>query len=368
MAVEGKRSERVAFVLPDLRGGGAERVLLTLAGGFRDAGFQTDIVVRTARGELLDQVHEDARLVELGSSRMATAVPALRRYLRASEPVAAISALAHANLSVLAAGLGLPSLRIVVTEHSHLSLPHAETRVGRSLVLPFAMRRLYPRARAVVAVSQGVADDVRRHLGAACDVKVVANPVDVQRLQKLAASEVVRHPWLVNGGPIILSVGRLSADKDFETLIRAFALLGTDTSSRLIILGEGEERAAIEQLAVRLGVSARVSLPGYTSNPYPYFKRASVFALSSIHEGLPLALLEAVALGVPSVATDCPSGPREILDEGRHGVLVPVGDPLALSVALARALGHPMRPGSDALDRYDLAKVVSEYAALIGRS
>jgi glycosyltransferase involved in cell wall biosynthesis len=204
------------------------------------------------------------------------------------------------------------------------------------------MRRLYPRAHGVIAVSKGVAEDVARIARVPLDrIHVVPNPVIPLELPDLAASPV-DHPWLAAPGPpVILGVGGLRRSKDFPTLLRAFARLREKRAIRLVILGEGRQRPRLEVLAAKLGVREDVSLPGFVANPYAYMARARLFVLSSLWEGSPNVVVEAMAVGTPVVSTDCRSGPREILQDGRYGPLVPVGDVDAMAGAMAATLDTP---------------------------
>lgn len=204
---------------------------------------------------------------------------------------------------------------------------------------------LYPFADAVIAVSRGVADDLRRNAALPEGLlHVIPNPVLTPKLS-LLAGEMITHPWFAKGGgPVIIGVGRLTRQKDFPTLIRAFAKVRSQRECKLVILGEGQDRPALENLAKERGIRDDVDLPGFAGNPYAYMSRSSLFVLSSVWEGSPNVLTEALALGVPSVATDCPSGPREILQDGRFGRLVTVGDPGALADAMLETLAHPPDP------------------------
>ncbi len=208
-----------------------------------------------------------------------------------------------------------------------------------------SMRRLYRLADAVLVPSRGAAADLARLAGLAEEqIRVVPSPVVGPRLHALAR-EAPEHPWFRDGeaGPTILGVGELSERKDFATLLRAFARLRAGRpAARLVILGEGRRRVELEALARSLGIADAVSLPGFVANPYAYMARASAFALCSRWEGMPVVLIEALALGVPAVACDCPSGPREVLADGRFGPLVPVGDDAGLAVALAGVLEAPV--------------------------
>jgi glycosyltransferase involved in cell wall biosynthesis len=229
-------------------------------------------------------------------------------------------------------------------------------------------RWLYPQAHRVVAVSHGVATDIL-HLYQlpTAKVAVIYNPVVTPEL--IARSwEAVEHPWLAAGEPpIILGVGRLTAQKDFATLIRAFARVRQHDEARLIILGEGEHRPILEQLIGELGLQAWVALPGFVENPYAWMRRAAVFVLSSRWEGLPTVLIEAMACGTPVVATDCPSGPREILEGGKWGKLVPVGDAVGLAEAICQTLkeGSPSDLSIRASD-FSLERAVESYLQVLG--
>lgn len=205
--------------------------------------------------------------------------------------------------------------------------------------MPWLMRWVYPWADSVVAVSQGVADDLVRTLGIdATRVKVIYNPVVDETLFD-KAKQPLEHPWFKQGEPpVVLAVGRLTEQKDFETLIRAFAVVRAKRVVRLLILGEGELRFQLETLVNQLGLKDDVALPGFVANPFGYMARASVFVLSSRWEGLPTVLLEAMACGAQVVSTDCPSGPREILEDGKWGLLVPVENVSTLAQAITLKL------------------------------
>jgi glycosyltransferase involved in cell wall biosynthesis len=204
------------------------------------------------------------------------------------------------------------------------------------------MRWLYPLVDQIIAVSQGVAEDIREITGLPPErITVIHNPVITARLLAMAR-EPVAHPWFnAAEPPVILGAGRLTRQKDFPTLIRAFARVQRHRPARLVILGEGRQRLALKTLAAELGVASEVDLPGFVVNPYAYMAKAAVFALSSTWEGSPNVLTEALALGTPAVATDCPSGPREILGEGRYGALVPVSDSASLAQAILATLDDP---------------------------
>ena len=198
-------------------------------------------------------------------------------------------------------------------------------------------------------------------------ITTIHNPVVMPDIRTRAVMPA-EHPWLSDGGPaVVLAAGRLSREKDFPTLIRGFALLAARRPCRLVILGEGEQRAALDQLATSLRVADRVSLPGWVENPFAFMSRASLFVLSSIYEGLPSVLVEAMACGCPCISTDCPAGPAEILEDGRLGPLVPIGDAGALADAMERVLERPPDPRGlrERAEDFSGEASVAAYEALI---
>ena len=358
--------QRIALFLPSLRGGGAERVMVNLARGFAERGLAVDFVLAKAEGPYLSQLPPGVRVVDLRASRVAVSLPGLVRYLRQERPQAMLSALSHANvLAIWARSLARVSTRLVVSEHSTLSEATENATTLRARAMPLLVRLSYPQADAVVVVSHGAADDLIRLTGLPAEkVNVIYNPVVTPELFA-KAHEPLNHPWFQLGEPpVILGVGRLTAQKDFRTLIRALVLVRKERPARLMILGEGEDRPKLEALVRELGLEQDVTLPGFVENPYKYMKRAAVFVLSSRWEGLPTVLIEALALGRPVVATDCPSGPREILEGGKWGKLVPPGDPEELAKGILTALQESAST-SVRLEPFTLEHAAAQYLALL---
>jgi glycosyltransferase involved in cell wall biosynthesis len=360
-------SEAIALFLPSLAGGGAERVLLTLGATFAAEGHPVDLVLATAEGPYLDQVPAGVRLVDLDSRRVLTSLPRLVAYLRRARPRAMISAITHTNIVALwGKRLARVATRMIVTEHG--VAPRPPGRSGRAYGLfPILMHGFYPGADSVVAVSHGLADDLAERSGLPrARIDVVYNPVVTPELAVRAAAPV-DHPWLApRQPPVVLSVGRLTAQKDYPTLIRAFERIAARSAARLVILGEGEAHAELESLVQATGLAGRVALPGFVANPYAYMARAKVFVLSSIWEGLPTVLVEALACGCPVISTDCRSGPREILEDGAWGRLVPVGAVDELATAMLAVLRSTEEPvGSIATARFTPAASVAQYLRLI---
>lgn len=361
MKVSGSRRLRVALLLPLLVGGGAERVTLNLIEGLEELDCEVNLVVFAARGELVDAVPEKTKLVDLRSGRALLTPLPLARYLRRERPDLLVCVEGHASLAALAAKrLARSGTKLLLTEH--IALPKTPTglkdRVFRRLACA-----TYKDATAVVAVSEGVADSVAAHVGIPREsISVIMNPVLTKRFWKLAEGSVT-HAWYQPGQPpVVLGVGRLVPQKDFPNLINAFARVRRERDARLVILGEGPDRKELEALVTDLGMSESVLLPGFVDNPVSYMANSAVFALSSVREGLPTVLIEALAIGTPVVSTDCESGPQEILEGGRLGALVPVGDSGALAAAIIAALDAPRASvGIDVLAPYSPAESARRY-------
>ena len=364
-------AETIAIFVPSLGASGAERVAVNLGGALVKAGRRVDLVAAQAKGDLLHRLPAGVRLVDLESSRVLFSLLALARYLRRERPMGLISFMDHANIVALfARALAGRSTRVVVTVHNTLSVATATPNNRRSRLLPLFIRAFYPMADEVVAVSQGAADDLVRTAGLRADrVDVIYNPVITPQLLT-ARNAPPPHPWLEEGQPpVVLGVGRLTPQKDFPTLLRAFALVRRRRPARLIILGEGQDRPELEALVAQLGLGDDVTLPGYHPAVPAFMARAAVFVLSSAWEGLPTVLIEALALTRNIVSTDCPSGPREILKQGRLGRLVPMRDPDALGQAILDSLDHPAARASDeVLAPYTEEAAVEHYLRAVGSS
>jgi glycosyltransferase involved in cell wall biosynthesis len=359
---------KVALFLPALYGGGAERVVLQLAGGIASRGIAVSLVLARQEGPYLAEIPESVQTVNLKTSRDRQALPALVRHLRKERPSALLSGL-HTNLIALwARRLARVSTRVIVVEHNTLSSRVRDDPSDiRMRWMPRLIRWFYPWADGIVAVSHGVADDLARETKIPRNrIRVIYNPTVIPELSEKAKAPL-EHPWFQPGQPpVVLGAGRLTRQKDFPTLIKAFAQARKTYPSRLLILGEGEERPALETLVRDLGLQEEVQLPGFVNNPYPYMARAYLFVLSSRWEGLPGVLIEAMFCGTRLIATDCPSGPREILQNGRYGMLVPVGDADVLGQAIETALrGELQPPPPESWQPFELKRVTEEYLDIL---
>lgn len=358
----------LTLFMAGLGGGGAERVMLYLARGFVDRGLKVDLVLVKTEGPSISLIPPEVRVVNLGTGRLLRSIPALVRYLKQNKPKALLSAMEDINVVALwCRWLAGVSTRVVVSVHNTLSVESKTSNQIKKRFAPYLARLFYPSADVVVTVSQGAAVDLV-NLGLSKEsVKVIYNPVVTPELLKKAA-EPVDHPWFSPGElPVILAVGRLDKQKDFSTLIRAFAQVKRQSSARLMILGEGPERSGLEALVGELNLGESVALPGFVSNPYSYMKQAAVFVLSSLYEGLPTVLIEAIAVGTSVVSTDCKSGPAEILENGRYGKLVTVGDVSGMAEAIISTLEHPLDSAllQEKATQFLLEKAVEHYLQVL---
>jgi glycosyltransferase involved in cell wall biosynthesis len=335
----------ICFFPGQLQLGGIGRITLNLAEALLERGARVDVFLSRRAGVYVAQIPTGVNVFAADGSVKAS-VPGLVRYLRRERPHMLVAARPYINLTALAAArLARVDTQVVVTEHTnHATEKRVYTGIRKPLIRA-ACRFLYPRADHVVAISSAVADDMVENLGLSRDrVRIIHNAVVTRRILELGR-QPAGHPWFDGPTPVILGVGRLTLQKNFHALVRAFARVRAQVPARLVILGEGEDRQSLERLAQELGVAADVDLFGFAENPFACMARAAVFALPSRWEGLPTVLIEALAMGTPVVATDCPGGSREILADGEFGHLVAVEDVDGLARAIRDALSNPAPAG-----------------------
>jgi glycosyltransferase involved in cell wall biosynthesis len=353
---------KVAFFLPNLEVGGSEQVAVTLANEFSRRGIQVDMILAHAHGELLQQLHSDVNIVNLNARSFKASFFPLVSYLKKNQPAALLSWMDFSNIfAILAAKMVNPKPFVAIRIPTTLSR-NIKPKL-KNLIARFLFHFIYPLADAIISVSGGAAEDL------ACfawlpqsKIQVIYNPIISDKMLAQAA-QPLSDPWFLPGcPPVVLAVGRLDPAKDYPTLLNAFALVRQNMPANLLILGEGAVRDKLEALVQKLKLTDSVRIPGLMLNPFPYMSRAAVFVLSSVWEGLPGTLIQAMACGCPIVSTDCPSGPSEILDGGRYGKLVPPGNPSALSEAIIDALENdaPSIP-DDWLQQYTTTVAVQKY-------
>ena len=401
----------IALFIKDLDGGGIQKVMLHLAEALLKRGHRVDLVVCQTRGPFLEQIPSEVNCIKLEMTALwrarflalladykgfksllrpvlMAAKPSdtlkyfqgLVNYLSANKPQAVLSASPFLNIvTVLACKLAKSNARVVISEHLdlrhlHTAIP-AKAKKWRHKYLPQLMYHYYPQADAIVTVSDGVADSLAefsrlpRRL-----MQTIYNPVVPDNIDEIS-QEKVDHPWFQQTAiPVVLAVGRLTQQKDFHTLLRAFAIARKQMPVRLVILNgtlnpqrDDESRQELNALATELALQNDVQLLEFKTNPYKYMAHASVLAVSSIFEGFGNVIAEALACGCPVVSTNCPSGPAEILDNGKYGKLVPVSDPHALAAALVETLKNPPQtPDLRARGRmFSVDQAVQKYEKLL---
>lgn len=320
--------------------------MLEIGRGLAERGFVVDLVLMRSTGPYLADVPDSVRVVALNVRRPLATLLALMKYLLRRRPSLLLSTLTYCNVTALLARMQFGGrLPVIVRRASYYSMEYA-TRSFRGRVLLAIERALWPIADAVVTNSSAAADDLK-HIAPriAPRVRVIHNPVVGPDLSA-RATEPVEHPWMCDAQvPVVLTAGGLRPVKDQATLLRAFALIAGERTARLVIIGDGRERGRLLALARELGVADSVDLPGFQCNPFAWMSRARVFVMSSIFEGAPNVIVQAMACGTTVVSTDCPGGTREMLGDGAWGALTPVGDHQALAAAISEALDNPMPPG-----------------------
>ena len=368
----------VSFIIPTLPGGGAERVIIQLLQHIDRKRFSPCLVLFQEKGTLMKDLPSDVKLYAFikkdyvhGLKQLLELIK-LASLIKRTKPRVIVSFMWYTNvISLLARMLcGIRAKhKVIVSERTTLSFTYGGRLIG------WLRRRvtqlLYPTADRVIAQTRQTKQELLETTHLQADrVKVIHNPVDIQALEEIS-KEPIEVIWFNLELPLVLSIGRLTIEKGFEHLIRAFAQVIKEHPAHLVILGEGKERCRLQGLVNQLGVKEWVHLPGFEKNPYKYLAHSTLFVLSSLYEGFPNVLLEALALGVPSVATRCPTGPEEIITDGVDGILVPPANESALADAIRRALldaGLRKRLGEvgkkRALD-FEVDKIVRQYEAVI---
>ncbi|MCB4858133.1 glycosyltransferase [Sphingobium sp. PNB] len=362
----------IVFYARSLYNGGVDRVVFNLAEEFLARGIRPVILVDLDNpySPFRDLVPQGVPYEVLGANGAIARIAKLRAYLRRTRPQA-----------VMCTGFGFPNLcaimvrwiagfpfRLMLTEHCFPSVDHDAAKPWQSRYWFFRLAHLlYPRADNIVAVSKGTARDLANVIDIdPQSITCIYNPIVSDALIQSSRAPV-DHPWFRDGDiPVIIGIGRLEHQKDFATLITAFSQVRQNMPCRLLILGDGSERDRLTALVGSLGLSEDVAMPGFAPNPHAYTARASLFVLSSRFESLANVVIEAMALGTPVIATDCPSGPAEALDGGRFGRLVEVGNAEMLADAmldLLRRKPAPVPPGW--LEQFTTRASASRYLELL---
>ena len=335
---------KISLFLENLSAGGEEQILSRLASNFAEEDFIVDLILIKAEGPFLKNISPSVNIVDFNLSSPYLSFLKLIAYLRREKPNAMISTMELSNLIFLICKKlsGVDTKSIIRTANT-VSRHHRV--LYKKWIEKVMLRMIYPWADTIIAVSYGVAGDLSRYANLPLEsIRTIYNPViNSELIQK--SKEPISHPWFTsNMPPVLLAVGRLTKQKNYPRLIRAFSKVLGEINANLLILGAGNEKKKLMEIISNLGIEENVQLAGFVQNPYAYMANASVFVLSSDWEGLPTVLIEAMACGCPVVATNCPSGPDEILDGGKYGHLVPLNDVDALAKAILNSLSSDSRP------------------------
>ncbi|MGE5403311.1 MAG: glycosyltransferase [Candidatus Saccharibacteria bacterium] len=371
-----KRSDQpqdtIAIFIPDLMCGGAERVMIDLAGGITECDCEVDLVLSSAEGPFLNQVPVGINVVDLKCKRVLFSLPKLIKYLRSRKPSIILTAKDHVNVLAIISAMFSQRSRSIITIHDMTdsmynlfnSATSFKSRMKEKVIQSLA-KILYPKTAAIIAVSQAAAEefssfyniDPRR-------INVIYNPLDFERISFLSKQDV-DHPWFGEGqAAVILGIGRLEQEKDFATLIRAFATVREHIQARLIIMGLGSQQAELQNLIDTLNLQNEALLWGYEENPYKYIKAAGVVALSSKYETLPTVLIETLYLQKGFVGTNCCGGIHEIIGDTDYPYLVPTGDHKQLAQALIDYLNKKPKPHQIDFEKFGKKYAVAKYLAV----
>lgn len=363
------RPMKLSFLLPDLRGGGAQRMIINMANEFSSRGYTVYLMIVEDIGPFKIHIHERIRIRYFHCSRAQAALLPLVRALYTARPDILYAAMPYMNFLAIAAKFlsGQFFMKLIISERNYFSLNARHEGTVRFLIQKFMMALFYPFADKIIGISKGVADDVKKHLFCGqAKVGWIHNPVISSETMDQLSLECMDR-WFENRArPIFVTSGRLVAQKDQKTLLLAFSEFLKQKNGSLLILGEGPLRDDLEGLANRLGITKHILFRGFVPSPLSYMKKADVFVLSSAWEGFCNVLVEALLCGLPVVSTDCPSGPSEILDGGHYGALVPVGDHVKLAKAMETAAEQKADSESQvkrAMD-FSVEKICNDYEDL----
>ncbi len=363
----------VGFFLPSLEPGGTERNVIHLVNTINKSKYNVSLILGKKEGDFVKEVPQDIAVTNLDASYSIRLFFKLITYLKYKKPDIFVSSFPRINIICIAARSCVRvRTKIMITEHSIFSLLPviAKTPWRRTFArffMPILAKLLYPMADSIVCVSNGIATDLKKIVNAPGKIKVIYNPIINETIYRLA-QEPVNHRWFLDREtPVILSVGRLVACKDYPTLLRAFKLVIEKQPAHLVVLGSGPEKQKLIDFAKKINIFEYVAFLGFQENPYKYMAKASVFVLSSLQEGFGNVIIEAMASGVPVVSTNCPTGPGEIIEHMKNGILVPVNDEKTMATAMLKILNNPAlaeefsEEGGKKAKFFSVKKSVEEY-------
>jgi len=343
----GEKIKKLMIVIHSLRYGGSERVLLNLLKGLNKNDFSITLVLyervfdfplpENIEVKVLD-IYASRNILRL-TTRFILKIVNLARLIRQNKPDVVFSLLSSTNATlILAKLLSRMKCKLIVSEHTHPSINLKNEIYGG--VTKIFIKKLYPKADKIIAVSEGIKQDLVQNFQLSKDkIEVIYNPADIKEIEALSR-ESAEHPLFKVQIPVIVSVGRLTRQKGYPYLLRAFSILRKSRASKLLIIGDGEDRTKLIEMTMKLGIEGDIEFFGFQANPFKYMAKSSLFVLSSLYEGFGNVIVEAMALGLPVISTDCPSGPSEIIEDKKNGILVPVKDEKTMAEAILQVLSN----------------------------
>lgn len=369
-----KEKPKTIFLYTPTLEGGVGRIVINLFKGFKNKNYKTTIIVNNLNNKFIindSGISLKTEIINLKVKHTYQAIWKITKILKKHNPYIIISHIFHANIAILIIKKFFKiTSKIIICEH--ISLKESLRRINflKRIIIKFLIKFFYSTSDFIVGVSQNNTSEIEEIIGPLYKnkIKTIYNPI-VEDLIFIKAEAKINHPWFNNNYKIILSSGRLTEQKDYPTLIKAFKIVHNKISTKLIILGEGPEKKSILSLIKELKLENDIDLVGFVENPYPYYKYCDLFVLSSRYEGLPTVLIEALAFGKPVISTDCLTGPSEILENGKYGKLVPVGDYNALAKAILEIINNDLIFEEALLKErakeFDLESRVNDYIKLI---
>jgi len=341
-----KDKKTIAFFIPSLEGGGAEKNIINFFKNLNESEYNVSLILAEKQGDFLKFVPTWVKIFDLKTKSRAYFLIFLKliEYFKNESPDILVSAFPHFNIiCLIAKQVAKSKTKIIITEHINLSsLSKNASSVFNSFisrfVLPFFVKSFYPKSDAIICVSNGVAEDLLKIAKENLEITVINNPIDIEEIEVLAKEPVDNKWFLEKEIPVLTMAGRLNKQKDYPTAFQALKLINKKRKVRLVVLGKGPEEQKLKELALNLGLSDKVLFLGFQNNPYKYISKSSIFVLSSVAEGFGNVLVEAMACGVPVISTDCPFGPNEIIENNENGILVSVGDSVAIANTVLKIL------------------------------
>ena len=370
--------QRLMVVIHGLGGGGSERVLLNILKGLDKKEFFITLVMYERAFVFDAPQHVEIEILDIQSSKNLFKFTAnfflkvirLANLMKKKKPSIIFSFLSSTNVTVILSKiLSRIKCRLMVSEHIPPSI--ALTQGLYNYVVKCLMRYLYPCSNRIIAVSEGIKRDLVENFGAdEKNVCVIYNPFDLDEIERLSREEEIP-PFFQDNKPAVVAVGRLSPEKNHTLLLRSFCEVRKSNDLKLMFIGEGEEKERLIELSKKLKIDKEVFFIGFQKNPYKYMSKATMLVLPSLYEGFGNVIVEAMALGLPVIATDCPYGPSEIIEDGKDGFLVPSDDPVALAIKIKEILqDHELRANISKAakikaQRFKLNNIIGQYRRML---